>query len=272
MMRAYGQNIATNLESNGWIGDDKLVLDRLAVKVIVDKMAKSNSSITYGEMARAVERLRGRAMSAQGFAYSLGRIQDYCLALGLPCLPVMAVGSDQKPAGGFIEHYHEIHPEAVDASDFDIIRQERRNCLECREWQVLYDYVGLNEQVPEIRALLAEHLSGPVYKEGKRVEGVLSKEIERNPQARMRCLALKGHRCIVCEKDIEEVYGVSGIVHVHHLRPIADYEGEHEVDPMKDLVPVCPTCHAVIHSKGPRECYTPNEVRGMLGFPPLKEY
>jgi predicted HNH restriction endonuclease len=34
---------------------------------------------------------------------------------------------------------------------------------------------------------------------------------------------------------------------VHHLRPISEIAEEYEVDPVKDLRPVCPNCHAMIH-------------------------
>lgn len=72
------------------------------------------------------------------------------------------------------------------------------------------------------------------------------------------------------------IYGVSGIIHVHHLKPLHESIGIGIVDPSRDLVPVCPNCHAVIHSKrndfGKPDVCTPNEVRAMLGLPPLEEY
>jgi len=76
---------------------------------------------------------------------------------------------------------------------------------------------------------------------------------ERNAKARDLCLAHHGRTCAVCGFDFEEVYGpvaTSGI-HVHHIVPVAEIGREYIVDPVKDLVPVCPNCHAVIHCTRP---------------------
>jgi predicted HNH restriction endonuclease len=47
----------------------------------------------------------------------------------------------------------------------------------------------------------------------------------------------------------------AGYIEVHHLRPLADAEGERPVDPAADLRPVCPNCHAMLHwrTATPRE-------------------
>lgn len=247
-------------------------LDRLTVKAIIEKLAKTNSAIEYGELAKIVGEMRGSRMSAQGFSQSLGRIQDYCKELGLPALSVLVVGASRNPGSGFVGHYRRIYPEVSGMTDRDIVRKEHDACVACDDWQPLYDKVGLKEAAPRIRNLMAEIKSKPIYEEGERVTGVIREEIKRNSAARTQCLALKGYRCIVCEKDLEEVYGVSGIIHVHHLKPLFESEGSREVDPEKDLVPVCPNCHAVIHSKGRQknDCYTLDEVRAMLGLKPLK--
>ena len=75
---------------------------------------------------------------------------------------------------------------------------------------------------------------------------------ERNPQARARCLRQHGGLCAVCGLDFGKVYGPEAVtcIHVHHLEPLAGRAGRHAVDPVKDLRPVCPNCHAVIHAGG----------------------
>ena len=50
-----------------------------------------------------------------------------------------------------------------------------------------------------------------------------------------------------------------GFIHVHHLKPLSDIGGEYQVDPVKDLRPVCANCHAMIHSKKP--AYTLEEIK-----------
>ncbi|MDC9497701.1 MULTISPECIES: HNH endonuclease [unclassified Pseudoalteromonas] len=39
-------------------------------------------------------------------------------------------------------------------------------------------------------------------------------------------------------------------MHVHHIVPISDIGDEYQVDPIRDLRPVCPNCHAMLHRKG----------------------
>ena len=40
-------------------------------------------------------------------------------------------------------------------------------------------------------------------------------------------------------------------MYVHHINQISEMGGEYEIDPVKDLIPVCPNCHSMIHSKRP---------------------
>jgi 5-methylcytosine-specific restriction protein A len=79
------------------------------------------------------------------------------------------------------------------------------------------------------------------------------------------CCEHWGTQCAVCGTDFEKKYGclARGFIHVHHLKPLADQPGKHEVDPKKDLRPVCPNCHAVVHLGRP-EGFTISEVRSLI--------
>ena len=72
---------------------------------------------------------------------------------------------------------------------------------------------------------------------------------ERNPKARKKCLDCYGYKCSVCEFDFEKIYGELGkdYIHVHHLKEISAVGGQYQVDPINDLRPVCPNCHAMLH-------------------------
>lgn len=72
---------------------------------------------------------------------------------------------------------------------------------------------------------------------------------ERSREARDKCIAARGCKCSVCGMDFEKMYGElgHGFIHVHHLVPISTIGKEYELDPVKDLVPVCPNCHAMLH-------------------------
>lgn len=87
---------------------------------------------------------------------------------------------------------------------------------------------------------------------------------ERDPEARRRCIAAHGTRCCVCGFSFGAVYGpvVDGLIHVHHLRPLSEVGEAHIVDPVVDLRPVCPNCHAVLHHRGPP--FSIEEVRTFL--------
>jgi hypothetical protein len=87
---------------------------------------------------------------------------------------------------------------------------------------------------------------------------------ERDREARRRCLSYYGRRCAVCGIGLGEIYGpeAGSIIHVHHLISLSEIKQEYIVDPVKDLRPVCPNCHAVIHSRKP--AYTIDEVQQMM--------
>lgn len=88
---------------------------------------------------------------------------------------------------------------------------------------------------------------------------------ERSQSARDECIAKKGCRCIVCGLDFEEKYGSIGrhFIHVHHLVPISSIGKEYKLDVEKDLVPVCPNCHYMLHKKQDG-VFTPEELKKIL--------
>ncbi|MBW4565703.1 MAG: HNH endonuclease [Mojavia pulchra JT2-VF2] len=87
---------------------------------------------------------------------------------------------------------------------------------------------------------------------------------ERNPDARQKCIKHYGVICHVCEFSFERVYGVIGedYIHVHHLKPLSEIGKEYELDPIKDLRPVCANCHAMLHRKRP--AYTIDELKSII--------
>jgi len=101
------------------------------------------------------------------------------------------------------------------------------------------------------------------YPEGTATK-VLINSYERNPEARAKCIEFHGAHCCICGFDFEAVYGEigAGYIHVHHLTPLSSITKEYQVDPRKDLRPVCPNCHAIIHKKTPP--FTIEEVRNLL--------
>ncbi len=87
------------------------------------------------------------------------------------------------------------------------------------------------------------------YYEGN-VQQVLVNRYERNPQARRECIEKFGCKCQICGMDFEKKYGEigKGFIHIHHITPVSENKGYmYKIDPEKNLIPVCPNCHAMLH-------------------------
>lgn len=116
--------------------------------------------------------------------------------------------------------------------------------------------------VPKLSGLWARHTSTVMFRSpdeprggGEQAfpEGALSRvevnRYERDPRARKACLDHHGYRCAVCRFSFEDRYGPLGrsYIHVHHTLELSKVPPGYRVNPITDLVPVCPNCHAMIH-------------------------
>ncbi|MCQ2001353.1 HNH endonuclease [Arthrobacter zhaoxinii] len=92
---------------------------------------------------------------------------------------------------------------------------------------------------------------------------------EHDAEARRLCLAFHGICCAACGLVPAQRYGpgTDALLQVHHLVPGTDLPVDYVLDPVSDLVPLCPTCHAVAHTRVPVP-YSPAEVRGLLASAP----
>jgi 5-methylcytosine-specific restriction protein A len=68
----------------------------------------------------------------------------------------------------------------------------------------------------------------------------------------------------VCEFDFETFYKAlgQGFIHIHHSVPLSTIGKSYIVDPIKDLRPVYPNCHAILHEREPP--YTIEELRDII--------
>lgn len=107
-----------------------------------------------------------------------------------------------------------------------------------------------------------------VPREGQYPEGatqqILVNAYERSPQARRQCIAHYGSKCLVCDFEFVRFYGVvgAGFIHVHHIVPLSELRERAVVDPVRDLRPVCPNCHAMLHARRPP--FTIAELRAIV--------
>lgn len=116
---------------------------------------------------------------------------------------------------------------------------------------------------PSENLLPEELLENDQFPEGA-VRRIVVNAYERNPEARARSIAHYGARCVVCGFDFESVYGFigAGYIHVHHIMPLSSIKKSYIVDPLQDLRPVCPNCHAMLHAKTP--VLAIEELRAMI--------
>ncbi len=116
--------------------------------------------------------------------------------------------------------------------------------------QITWEFTRSSRERPEV---LAEEVAEPE----KYIEGATKRisvnTYERNPHARKKCVQHYGYSCAVCGFNFGKVFGElgEGFIHVHHLKQLAEIGREYHLDPIADLRPVCPNCHAMLHRKNP---------------------
>jgi len=146
----------------------------------------------------------------------------------------------------------------------------KRNSKKYKFWDLFFNgweegkYFVWQLKIELVEALEDSNLTGEIKfaeelpeKEETLMEGIKKNIIvnayERNTKARELCIQYFGLSCSVCEINFETFYGKIGInyIHVHHLVPISTMGDSYQIDPIKDLRPVCPNCHAMLHKKNP---------------------
>lgn len=131
------------------------------------------------------------------------------------------------------------------------------------EWRRFLNAIGKVKRQKRV-VLLPDEVENPsLFHEGA-THRVTVNAYERNPEARKLCIDHHGLSCCICSFNFEEVYGEAGkgFIHIHHLKPLSETGEEYVVDPVRDMRPVCPNCHAMIHKNKP--AHTVEEVKEVL--------
>jgi 5-methylcytosine-specific restriction enzyme A len=175
---------------------------------------------------------------------------------GLATVQRMLLPRNQQQRKGLDALLEAGHPElTVEA----IILQDRfRGLFTESELQTAAERLG--EYAKQLKAIVArppgiypdELAPGRQYSEGAR-KYVRVNAYERNAKARSACIAHHGYACAACGMTFEQRYGSLGkeFIHVHHLKPLALTDGTYIINPVQDLRPVCPNCHAMLHRSEP---------------------
>jgi predicted HNH restriction endonuclease len=133
--------------------------------------------------------------------------------------------------------------------------------IDTDEWQKEIDRV-INQELIEIYPDDIEDESEDLFEGAKKQTTVNA--YERSSQARKECIEYYGYKCQICDFDFEKVYGDigKGFIHVHHIVDISTIGENYKIDPIKDLIPVCPNCHAMLHKRKP--AYSIKEIKDLI--------
>ena len=107
-----------------------------------------------------------------------------------------------------------------------------------------------------------EELQG--YPEGAKITKTVNR-YERDRRNRAAALAIHGYRCKACDRLMLEEYGdlAATLIEVHHVTPVHALGAGYIIDPQTDLVPLCPNCHSVAHTRTPP--LTVDQIRVLRG-------
>lgn len=112
-----------------------------------------------------------------------------------------------------------------------------------------------------------------IYLEGEAGEAQEVVYRQRNMELRQACIdyfkSLQGGRivCECCGFDFAKTYDIDDeYIEVHHRFPFSHTDGEHPVDAITDLVPLCANCHRMIHHGmgGRGNCMSLDELKKKL--------
>lgn len=132
-----------------------------------------------------------------------------------------------------------------------ILKPEVCQALEELNWVELQEFVHPEEVLgSELTEGTSKSVSVNIY--------------ERNPIARSACINYYGSTCQICKTDLGKIYGAVGqdFIHVHHIIELSEIGKSYKVDPINDLLPVCPNCHAMLHRRKP--AFTPSELKQLI--------
>ncbi len=118
--------------------------------------------------------------------------------------------------------------------------------------RTLFAAIGAEKTAPLLRVIACRSCSAlpmDVEVEGKNERMTGGREWERDPLIRAFCLRYHGTRCQVCQTDLAQRYGPMGAsaTEVHLVQPGAFSTSSNIPDPVEDLIPVCPSCHVMLH-------------------------
>lgn len=250
-------------------------LNELQVKMaeILLRSVKANEKyLEYNELAKQIN----ENYNPRNVGKPIGEISKLCHELGLPLLSAKVVSKGKELAGnGFFGLCEDLGIDFDGTSKEEYFHRELEKIRECTDWQILANYLNIDivMDVPIIEGIISGEINDKLIKgisEGAKKRVIINK-YERNAHNRKICINYYKKKndgkvfCQICGFDFAKVYGevFQNIIHVHHKTPLYKVKQSYVLNPQKDLIPVCPNCHIVIHSKKD-DFYTIDEVKDFL--------
>ncbi|MEQ1599835.1 MAG: HNH endonuclease [Methylotenera sp.] len=207
----------------------------------VIRIGKPETYISYSDIHNKLRleqqgRTIGDSLNNQG----MGELAQWVKDENLPAITGLIVskfGESERrylPGKGYFKMYN--RPDY----DFGWWQDEIKKATQT-DWSAILELHSLQTTYPD-------EITQDTYPEGARKQ-VTVNAYERNTRAREKCIEHWGVNCQGCGINFESVYGPIGkmFIHVHHLKPISEIGENYEVDPIKDLIPLCPNCHSMVH-------------------------
>ena len=243
----HGLNIEGNIKPS-LTDEEKEIVEQLLFSI-----KNSEPNVTYKELS---ERLSFKPNPHYGLTKKLDHIGTLCYMMNLPFITFLVVKEDSKiPGEGCTVFYDRFGIDTKGKDTGELYKNEKEKIRNCSRWQELADYLGLDIKMPARgEVVYPDEVIQKTFHEGaqKRVE---VNAYERDPLARRKCIDYYSHdsgriKCQICGFDFGEFYGseYDNLIQVHHVKPLSEIKRDYVVDPIKDLIPVCPNCHMVLHS------------------------
>ncbi len=125
----------------------------------------------------------------------------------------------------------------------------------------VYDLLSTNNTVNGI--IYPDDIGNEELFEGvkNKLWSIHTKEILKQENSVLKSMDINVQFVNLILKNSMEKIG-KNFIHIHHLKPLHEIDEEYKINPIQDLRPVCPNCHAMLHKKSP--AYRIEEVQDFI--------
>lgn len=245
-----------------------------ALAVLVERVLSpdiEDKRITYGDLAEDIgfpEPHRGSDF-AKKIGKTLGEMGNkignlFVSGETVPKMQSLVISKGKKIPGSGFENFPPEYGELPPAEQRCIAAKEQEKVYAFGEkWLDVLAQLNIPHELPD--AVHPDEIDDdPKIMEGAKKRVVVN-QYERSPVARKQCIETHGCKCSVCGFDFEREYGEigKGFIHVHHIVELSKIGKAYKVDPVNDLRPVCPNCHAMLHHAA-RPARSIDELKGII--------